>query len=364
MLHFVLENFELRRSGLRIIQEANVKQQTITMRSVALWVDFCMIVGVFFLISTLTTHASDLPGMNGDLSVTTVSVSPTESMEFINLPGGGFIMGSPVSDLDSRDNERPMHQVYLKRFGLGKYEVTNAQYAVFLNFIRSSSGYVQGNPEQLLFYDVENLSARIRPDQDGSWSVEDGYEDVAVSYVTWYGAVAFCEWLSSSTGLSFRLPTESEQEYAWRSGTSTRFFFGDDSSDLGLYAWFDDNKYDYDSLGHFHEPRVVGEKLPSPWGLYDISGNVWEWAQDYFCIDFYSTSESSGENPVCNDDSDGDIRAGRGGSYQQSYNTARSADRHWAVATDVYRGLGFRVVLEGYLLEVEPHLNSVYLLLL
>jgi sulfatase modifying factor 1 len=153
-----------------------------------------------------------------------------------------------------------------------------------------------------------------------------------VEQVRWSDAVKFCDKRSELEGLrpcydlktwkcdfnadGYRLPTEAEWEYACRAGTSTAYFFGDDPSKLGEYAWFDKN-----SGGR---PRPVGQKQPNPWGLYDVCGNVWEWCNDFYKVDYYNESPTA--DPTGPDS--GQTKVVRGGAWRFSAERCRSAYRY------------------------------------
>ena len=143
-----------------------------------------------------------------------------------------------------------------------------------------------------------------------------------VENVSWDDAVAYCAKLSSlpaevAAGHVYRLPTAAEWEYACRAGTTTEYSFGDDEKDLGKYAWFLDN-----SLRTTHG---VGEKLPNGWGLYDMHGNAWEWCSD----------------------AEGSLRVLRGGSWNYSAGSCRSAFRGGNDPSYRSNGMGFRLALSA-----------------
>jgi formylglycine-generating enzyme required for sulfatase activity len=149
--------------------------------------------------------------------------------------------------------------------------------------------------------------------------------------VTWNDATAFCEWLSWLERMTYRLPTQTEWEYACRAGATTRYSFGDAAAKLGEYAWFTGNSDD--------RTHPVGRKKPNGWGLFDMHGNVWEWCSDGYAADYYRQS------PV--DDPPGPLRAPervmRGGGWDGGLRSARSTYRYGDAP--VYRSydLGFRV---------------------
>ena len=223
------------------------------------------------------------------------------TLEMVSLPAGEFIMGSPDSDPDARDWEKPPHQVKVNSFAIGKYPVTQAQYQAVMGTNPSRLKNNQQNP-------VENVS--------------------------WNDAKAFCQKLSQITGKTYRLPTEAEWEYACRAGTTTRYYFGDDANQLGDYAWYDGNSQD--------KTHPVGQKKPNAWGLYDMIGNVCEWCEDNW-HDSYENAPRDGSAWLTNDN---DYPILRGGCWYNGPDGCRSAYRDF----NLYRrdGLsnsyGFRVV--------------------
>ncbi|MCF7730128.1 MAG: SUMF1/EgtB/PvdO family nonheme iron enzyme [Akkermansiaceae bacterium] len=181
----------------------------------------------------------------------TLDLGDGVTMELTYIKPGTFAMGGD-SKIDGRFEcvEVPQHEVTLTRgFYLGKYEVTQAQYQAIMGSNPSRSTKAPDCP-------VDNIAA---PD-----------------------AVEFCDKLAEKTGLDVRLPTEAEWEYASRAGRDTMWFFGNEPTPLGDYAWFKDN-----AGGKSHP---VGQKKPNPWGLYDIYGNVCERISDTYAKTYYANS--------------------------------------------------------------------------
>jgi formylglycine-generating enzyme required for sulfatase activity/energy-coupling factor transporter ATP-binding protein EcfA2 len=215
--------------------------------------------------------------------------------DFIQIPGGVFVMGST----DGEDYEKPPHRVTIQPFEIGEYEVTQKQWWAVMGSEPSS---FKG-------------------------------DDLPVETITWRQAKEFCKELSARTGKTYRLPTEAEWEYAARGGTTTEYSFGDDESMLGDFAWYGQN-----SGGTTHP---VKQKKPNPFGLYDMHGNVFEWVEDHW-HDNYEGAPTDGSAWLTDDDNA--LRVLRGGSW--FFNGAlRSADRVNNVPDDRNGNYGFRVVV-------------------
>lgn len=217
------------------------------------------------------------------------------ALEVVNLPAGEFLIGCPDSDPDAQNHQKPSHQVKVNSFAIGKYPVTQAQYEAVMGI---NPSYFKNNLQN----PVEQVS----------------YDD----------AIAFCQKLSQLTGKNYRLPTEAEWEYACRAGTTTDYYFGDDDNQLGNYAWYAKN-----SGGKTHP---VGQKKPNGWGLYDMSGNVWEWCEDD------STAW------IDNDNRSQPRKCLRGSSWGSNPCDCRSAFRiNYNRRTDRDYNIGFRVVCDN-----------------
>ena len=230
-------------------------------------------------------------------------------LEMILIQPGTFMMGSPDSEKDRWYDEGPQHQVTLtKPFYIGKYALTQAQWQA-----------VMGNNPSL-------------------WKGSN----LPVECVSWNDCQTFLKKINQLGQGTYRLPTEAEREYACRAGTTTRFYWGDDLSltQIGDYAWYNDN-----SNSKTHE---VGLKKPNTFGLYDMSGNVREWCQDWFG-DYSSVSQI---DPI--GISSGSIRVLRGGCWDNSGGEARSANRCDNYSPDsAGQFIGFRLV-KSYDTQVTP----------
>ncbi len=229
----------------------------------------------------------------------------------VRVPAGTYLRGRNPNEQDSSEREDPQHEVTLTEdFYLGKYPVTQAQWlAVMGSWPASEPDAASGASDEHPAYFV-------------SWNDAQAF----------IGAVnAHSEATGQVTG-ALRLPTEAEWEYACRAGTTTRFYWGDDPDyrDVDAYAWY---------LGNEDSAMPVGLKQPNDWGLYDMSGNVFEWCQDWY--------ESYPSEPVTNPTGpdEGSFRVGRGGAWHRGALYCRSAFRA-SFAPDVRNNhLGFRVAI-------------------
>jgi len=226
-------------------------------------------------------------------------------------PAGMFLMGRYNGEKESRSEEDPQHSVTLTRgFWLGKYEVTKRQWeAVMETTPWVGREYVLDHP------------------------------DSPAVYVSWNDAQEFVARMNSLGRGLFRLPTEAEWEYACRAGTTTRFYWGDDLAYTSFkeYAWFDGNAR---NIGERYA-HVVGLKRPNAWGLYDMSGNVWEWCQDWY-------AEGYPDGPVTDPTGpgSGSTRARRGGAWNSDEYYCRSASRAGGSLEDGFYYLGLRLARE------------------
>jgi len=232
------------------------------------------------------------------------------SLEMMLIPKGEFLMGSPGQELGRKEDEGPQKKVVLDSFYIGKYEVTWELFELF--FKQNKVLFVKLGDDRVKKIDA--ISRPSAPYEDPSYGMgKEGFPAVSMSA---YAALTFCKWLSTVTGKFYRLPTEAEWEYAARAGTTTTYSFGDSLEELDKYAVHYKNSNS--------KSAEVGSKLPNPWGLYDMHGNVAEWTLDEYKEKTYENAED--KNPwvvpaVFHP------RAIRGGSWDDDPDKLRSAAR-------------------------------------
>jgi formylglycine-generating enzyme required for sulfatase activity len=243
-------------------------------------------------------------------------------LEMVLIPSGIFMMGSPKYEKASRDSERPQHKVAIKSFCLGKYPVTQAQW-------KEVAALPQVNQE--LNSDPSTFKGANRP----------------VESISWLDAVEFCLRLSNYTKREYRLPSETEWEYACRARTTTPFHFGETiSTDLanynGNYIYGDGVK----GINRSETTEVGSFEVANNFGLYDMHGNVYEWCQDKY-HDSYEETPSDESAWEIIDNNDNHSRVLRSASWLDNPEHCRSAvrDRDSPNVRGYHSSL--RVVLSG-----------------
>ena len=219
-------------------------------------------------------------------------------MKFVLIPAGTFMMGSPRDEqrryVDDKKQYDKEHWVYAEQ-----------QHAVTISkrFYLQTTQVTQGQWKRIM--------------KDNPSHFKECGEDCPVENIVWKDIQAFISKLNEvEGGEKYRLPTEAEWEYACRAGSTAPFCFGDDEAELGKYAWYRNNSGS--------QTHPVGQKKPNAWGLYDMHGNVYEWCQDWFTIDYPKdhVTDPAGPGP-----SDRRTRVSRGGSWNSQAWAARSASR-------------------------------------
>jgi formylglycine-generating enzyme required for sulfatase activity len=271
----------------------------------------------------------------------------TLGMEFVHIEPGEFTMGSSAAQVEQllklfpdakREEfsaEQPAHVVRItKGYELGKHKVTIGQFRTFV----ASTNY-QAEAER------EAMGARSK-----AWFPQS--DDHPVVNVSWHDAHAFCDWLTKkeNNGVSYRLPTEAEWEYACRAGSATLFTNGDDPEKLALIGNVADasarRKYpDWTWTikaddGHVYT-SPVGSFAPNSWGLFDMIGNVWEWCEDSYEVDYYKSLSSPSDDP--RGPSLGSFRVIRGSNWFIHPRRCRPADRGGFAPGFRCSFLGFRL---------------------
>ena len=268
----------------------------------------------------------------GTRRVRTLDLGGGVTMEFVRIPHGTFLMGSPDSDKDAQDNEKPQHEVTItKDFYLGKFLVTKKQFA---RFLEAKGGYeteAEADGKGGWGFD----GADFKQDKKFSWR-DPGFaqtDDHPVVNVTWKDAKAFCEWAASATKQGVSLPSEAQWEYACRAGTRTRYCTGNAAESLRGSANIADQsakaKFPVSATADFDDGYVftspVARFRPNPFGLYDMTGNVCQWCSDYCDLSLSGYENADKVDPENVKASDGSVV--RGGSFSSPPKLCRVASR-------------------------------------
>ncbi|MGO8787910.1 MAG: formylglycine-generating enzyme family protein [Terriglobia bacterium] len=245
--------------------------------------------------------SSDQPSADYRNQVSEIIVEPP----CVVVPAGDFLMGCG----QGRDEERPIHRVWVDAFEMAIYQVRNRDFDVFMQ--------ATGHPA---------------PPNWGLAGFDD--PDHPVVAVSWFEAQKYCQWLGGVTGRNYRLPTEAEWERAARGGTEGR-----------PYPWGDEPpqaraEYRQRWGGEVPGPVPVGRSAANNYGIYDLCENVHEWCADWYQPDYYAVSPT--QNP--SGPASGERRASRGGSWRHHVKVSRVAARSSIPPAFQYADYGFRVV--------------------
>jgi formylglycine-generating enzyme required for sulfatase activity len=260
--------------------------------------------------------------------------------DMVLVEGGSFQMGNPGTAAPKGDiDERPVHSVAVKSFYISKYEVSVKEYKQFIDytgvtdFITKREHKMPSAPDSA-WYAEHPDTKKFYPLPTQPWW--DWVDNFPMQHITWYDAVAYCNWLSEKSGLEkcyvensdggidldrtkngYRLPTEAEWEFAARGGNKSNNTLYAGSANAADVCWYDDSS-------KLKGPQQIGTKKANELGIYDMSGNVWEWCSDYYLKDYYTKSPNT--DPF--NATSSPYRVLRGGSwhYQVDHATVTSRD--------------------------------------
>jgi formylglycine-generating enzyme required for sulfatase activity/tRNA A-37 threonylcarbamoyl transferase component Bud32 len=255
-------------------------------------------------------------------------------LEMVFVQGGSFMMGAtPEQGDDAADDEKPAHKVSLDSFYIGKYPVTVGQFKQFIDETKYQTDADKGGGSFIYIDENWKEQEGVNWEFDAKGYVRTQHEyHYPVIHVSWNDAAAFSQWLSKKTGKNFRLLSEAEWEYAARGGQKTKRFKFSGSNNLEEVAWYDDNSGS--------KPHPVGKKQPNELGLYDMSGNVWEWCEDDW-HDNYKGAPTDGSAWI--DSPRGSGRVFRGGSWLNGSGFCRVSFRYWYYPGGWSYDYGFRL---------------------
>ncbi len=251
----------------------------------------------------------------------------------VQVRGGTFTMGcTSEQGSDCSDDEKPSHQVTLRDFYLGQYEVTVREFKAFIDATNYQTDAEKEGTSLILTEKSKEFRKGINWRHDIAGNIRPSAEyNHPVIHVSWNDATAYCEWLAGKTGKKYRLPTEAEWEYAARGGQQTKNYKYAGGNELSEVAWFTDNAGS--------KTHLVGGKRPNELGLYDMSGNVWEWCQDWHGT--YSSASQTNPSGA----GTGSYRVFRGGSWGLTARFCRVSFRYFYAPAHRFNLLGFRLAL-------------------
>jgi sulfatase modifying factor 1 len=257
--------------------------------------------------------------------------------EMVLIPSGEYLMGSEDGDED----ERPVHKVHVDDFLLATCPVTNADYARFVKETARRAPAIYELPIVVTAGGIERERAFRAAGQPYVWAESEPPAERLqhpVTLVRWDDASAYCEWLASETRRGVRLPTEAEWEKAVRGGLEGKRYAWGDRLDRNMANFLTDP-----TLKAAHGTSRCGAYPANGFGLYDMTGNVWEWVQDWYDPQYYGGSPfHNPEGPQ-----NGQLRVVRGGSWLVADVRMLSCSHRHKVPPDSYSyGIGFRVACD------------------
>jgi sulfatase modifying factor 1 len=243
--------------------------------------------------------------------------------ELVYVTGGSFEMGYETNDNHIGTDQQPVHQVTVNDFKISIHEITNKQYSEFLNEINANSDGTY-NGMELIRIDASDCSIYYSNDEFKYQTIEEQYPVVEV---TWYGANEYCNYYGG------RLPTEAEWEYAARGGiemTPTLYAGSNQIADVAWYGSIED-----------HVQNIM-EKQPNELGIYDMTGNAWEWCSDWYEQNYYNDSPT--DNPQGPET--GTHKSLRGGAWNNFENMCLVSTRSYNAPEGSNGSSSFRIVIE------------------
>ncbi len=301
--------------------------------------------------------------------------------DMVLIPAGTFQMGDSFDEGDYDSDEQPVHTVTLSSFHMGRYEITNGQYCQFLNAVLSQGSisviddvvYKAGCGTSYPYCDTSRSSSFSQIAYSGgvfTVRTKGGRSMVndPMVLVSWYGAVAYCNWRSQQEGRQpcynlstwacdfskngYHLPTEAQWEYAARGGLSGKRFPWGDTISHSQANYYSSSSYNYDIGptrgyhptwydGTYPCTSPIGSFAPNGYGLYDMTGNVLEWCSDWYAPNYYFSSPHT--NPTGT--TSGTHRILRGGGWSTEASSCRVANRGCTLPLKCFGNIGFRVSL-------------------
>ena len=290
--------------------------------------------------------------------ITSFTMYSQTTPKMVYVKGGTFKMGNSYTDKLQKGNsdERPVHSVTVSDFYIGKYEVTVLEFKKFIldrsynEFARFGVYHRLPSPPDTTWWRGHQGSEIYWKRQSAKWW---GWNNsFPMFHVSWYSAIAYCNWLSIQNGYDkcysinsnggiecdfskngYRLPTEAEWEYAAKGGNKSKKYRFSGSNNVNQVGWIDDNTL-------LAGPKPVGTKIGNELGIHDMTGNVWEWCTDYYSPYYYNKSPS--KNPV--NLSPTGYRVIRGGSWHYNIFYASTTARDGPKSGYTNYNYGFRIV--------------------